>query len=225
MNVQQLFEPDPYVSQRLAMVEDQLRRRGIHDQRVLRVMEEVPRHEFIPELDRRWAYRDQPVPIGEDQTISQPYIVAVMTQFLSVEPENRALEVGTGTGYQAAVLSRLAAQVYTIERHATLAERAEEIFRRIGYQNIHVVVGDGTRGLPDHAPYDRILVAAAAPGVPPPLLEQLSERGRMIIPVGSSDTQVLQLLRKSQGEVFTSNLEGCRFVPLIGEGGFPARNS
>ena len=225
MNVQQLFEPDPYVSQRLAMVEDQLRRRGIHDQRVLRVMEEVPRHEFIPELDRRWAYRDQPVPIGEDQTISQPYIVAVMTQFLSVEPENRALEVGTGTGYQAAVLSRLAAQVYTIERHATLAERAEETFRRIGYQNIHVVVGDGTRGLPDHAPYDRILVAAAAPGVPPPLLEQLSERGRMIIPVVSSDTQVLQLLRKSQGEVFTSNLEGCRFVPLIGEGGFPARNS
>lgn len=225
MNVQQLFEPDPYVSHRLAMVEYQLRRRGIHDQRVLQAMEEVPRHEFIPEPERHRAYHDQPVSIGEDQTISQPYIVAVMTQFLSVEPENKVLEIGTGTGYQAAVLSRLSGQVYTIERHATLAERAEEIFRRIGYQNIHVVVGDGTRGLPDHAPYDRILVAAAAPSVPPPLLEQLSEGGRMIIPVGSSDTQVLQFLRKSQGEIFTSNLEGCRFVPLIGEGGFPPRNS
>ncbi|MGE5112285.1 MAG: protein-L-isoaspartate(D-aspartate) O-methyltransferase [Acidobacteriaceae bacterium] len=223
--MQQLSDPDRYVSQRLAMVEDQLRRRGIHDQRVLRAMEEVPRHEFIPELERHWAYRDQPVPIGEDQTISQPYIVAVMTQFLSVEPENRVLEVGTGTGYQAAVLSRLAGQIYTIERHATLAERAEEIFRHIGYQNIHVVVGDGTRGLPDHAPYDRILVAAAAPSVPPPLLEQLNEGGRMIIPVGTSNTQILQLLRKSHGEIFTSNLEGCRFVPLIGEGGFPPRNS
>jgi protein-L-isoaspartate(D-aspartate) O-methyltransferase len=220
VNVQQLFEPDPYTSQRLAMVEQQLRRRGIHDERVLRTMGEVPRHEFIPESVRHRAYLDQPVPIGEEQTISQPYIVAVMTQYLAVEPENVVLEIGTGTGYQAAVLSRLGKQVYTVERHASLAERAREIFRRLGYDNIEVVLGDGTQGLPEHAPYDRILVAAAAPSVPAPLVEQLQEGGRMVIPVGSSDTQVLQLLRKSAGEIFTSNLEGCRFVPLIGEGGF-----
>jgi protein-L-isoaspartate(D-aspartate) O-methyltransferase len=218
--VQQLFEPDPYLSQRQAMVEHQLRRRGIHDERVLRAMEEVPRHEFIPEGGRFRAYEDQPVTIGEEQTISQPYIVAVMTQLLAVEPENVVLEVGTGTGYQAAVLSQLARQVYTVERHASLAARAREIFVRLGYENVEVVVGDGTRGLKEHAPYDRILVAAAAPSVPRPLIEQLQGGGRMIIPVGSSDIQVLQLVRKSQGEIFTSNLEGCRFVPLIGEGGF-----
>lgn len=220
MNVQQLFERDPYISQRQAMVEHQLRRRGIHDERVLRAMEEVPRHEFIPEGGRFHAYEDQPVPIGEEQTISQPYIVAVMTQMLAVEPENVVLEVGTGTGYQAAVLSRLARQVYTIERHASLADSAREIVRRLGYENLEVVVGDGTRGLPEHAPYDRILVAAAAPSVPRPLIEQMQEGGRMIIPVGRSDIQVLQLVRKRQGEIFTSRLEGCRFVPLIGEGGF-----
>jgi protein-L-isoaspartate(D-aspartate) O-methyltransferase len=220
VNVQQLFEPDPYISQRQAMVEQQLRRRGIHDERVLRAMEEVPRHEFIPEARRYRAYQDEPVPIGEEQTISQPYIVAVMTQLLAVEPENTVLEVGTGTGYQAAVLSRLARQVYTVERHTSLADTAREIFQRLGYENIDVVVGDGTRGLPERAPYDRILVAAAAPSVPAPLIDQLAEDGRIIIPVGTSDIQVLQLIRKNQGQIFTSNLEGCRFVPLIGEGGF-----
>ena len=220
MNVQQLFEPDPYISQRKAMVEQQLRRRGIRDERVLRAMEEVARHEFIPAERRLRSYQDEPVSIGEEQTISQPYIVAIMTQLLAVEAENTVLEVGTGTGYQAAVLSRLARQVYTVERHASLAERAREIFRRLGYENIDVVVGDGTRGLQEHAPYDRILVAAAAPRVPEALIEQLAEGGRLIIPVGTADLQVLQLVRKSQGEIFTSNLEGCRFVPLIGEGGF-----
>lgn len=219
MNVQQLFEPDPYISQRQAMVEQQLRRRGIHDERVLRAMEEVPRHEFIPEESRSRAYRDEPVPIGEGQTISQPYIVAIMTQLLAVEAENTVLEVGTGTGYQAAILSRLARQAYTVERHTSLAEWARENLRRLRYGNVEVVVGDGTRGLPEHAPYDRVLVAAAAPSVPRPLIEQLAEEGRLIMPVGTPDLQVLQLLRKSQGEIFTSSLEGCRFVPLIGEGG------
>lgn len=203
------------------MVEHQLRRRGIHEERVLRAMEEVPRHEFIPEERRHRAYQDEPVPIGEEQTISQPYIVAIMTQLLAVEPENIVLEVGTGTGYQAAVLSRLARRVYTIERHTSLAERARQIFLRLGYENIEVAVGDGTRGLPEHTPYDRILVAAAAASVPRPLIEQLAEGGRMIMPVGTPDVQVLQLVRKSQGEIFSSNLEGCRFVPLIGEGGLP----
>jgi protein-L-isoaspartate(D-aspartate) O-methyltransferase len=204
----------------MAMVEQQLRRRGIHDEPLLRAMEQVPRHEFIPDPGRFRAYEDQPVPIGEEQTISQPYIVAVMTQLLAVEPENVVLEVGTGTGYQAAVLSRLARQVYTVERHASLAERAREISRRLGYENVEVFLGDGTRGLPAHAPYDRILVAAAAPSVPRPLVEQLQEGGRMIIPVGTSDVQVLQLVRKSRDETFTSNFDGCRFVPLIGEAGF-----
>jgi len=203
------------------MVEQQLRRRGVHEERVLRAMEEVPRHEFIPEERRHRAYQDEPVPIGEEQTISQPYIVAIMTQLLAVEPENIVLEVGTGTGYQAAVLSRLARRVYTIERHTSLAERARQIFLRLGYENIEVAVGDGTRGLPEHTPYDRILVAAAAASVPRPLIEQLAEGGRMIMPVGTPDVQVLQLVRKSQGEIFSSNLEGCRFVPLIGEGGLP----
>jgi protein-L-isoaspartate(D-aspartate) O-methyltransferase len=220
VNVQQLFEPDPYISQRQAMVEQQLRRRGIHDERVLRAMAEVPRHEFIPQDSRHRAYRDEPVAIGEEQTISQPYIVGIMTQLLAVEPEDAALEIGTGTGYQAAVLSRLARQVYTVERHAPLAARAGENFRRLGYENVEVVVGDGTLGLREHAPYNRILVAAAAPSVPRPLIEQLAEDGRLIIPVGTADAQVLQLVRKSRGEIFTSNLEGCRFVPLIGEGGF-----
>lgn len=219
MNVQQLFEPDPYISQRQAMVEQQLRRRGIHDERVLQAMEQVPRHEFISVESRYRAYRDEPVAIGEEQTISQPYIVAIMTQLLAVEPENTVLEIGTGTGYQAAVLSRLSQQVYTIERHASLAVRSGENFRRLGYDNVEVVVGDGTRGLPEHAPYHRILVAAAAPSVPRALMEQLAEDGRMIMPVGTPDLQVLQLVRKSRGEIFTSNLEGCRFVPLIGEGG------
>lgn len=206
------------------MVEDQLRRRGIRDDRVLAAMETVPRHEFIPEEERKFAYRDQPLPIGEGQTISQPYIVAAMIQHLQVEPENTVLEVGTGTGYQAAVLSQLARQVITVERHAVLARQAEQIFHMLAYQNIAVVVGDGTRGLPERAPFDRIVVAAAAPIVPEPLIQQLSDGGRMVIPVGTSEMQVLRLVRKSQGEIFTNSLEGCRFVPLIGEAGFQSGN-
>src|SRR4029079_3335525 len=172
---------------------------------------EVPRHEFIPEAYRKDAYQDRPVPIGEEQTISQPYIVAAMISALQVTTEHKVLEVGTGTGYQAAVLSRLAGHVFTVERHATLADQAQQIFQKLGYSNITVVVGDGSRGLSDYAPYDRIVVAAAAPTIPEPMLLQLNEGGRMIIPVGSPEIQVLQLMRKSQGEIFTSDLEGCRF--------------
>ena len=221
--IQQLFNSDPFESDRLAMVEDQLRRRGIHEEKLLQVMAEVPRHEFIPETYRKNAYEDRPVPIGEEQTISQPYIVAAMISALQVT-ESNVLEVGTGTGYQAAVLSRLAAWVFTVERHATLAAQAQQTFQKLGYSNIDVIVGDGSRGLPEHAPYDRIIVAAAAPTIPEPLLLQLAEGGRMIIPVGSPEMQVLRLARKSHGEIFTSDLEGCRFVPLVGEAGFPPRN-
>jgi protein-L-isoaspartate(D-aspartate) O-methyltransferase len=222
--IQQLFNSDTFLQERLSMVENQLRRRGIQDEGVLRAMGEVPRHEFIPEGNWKQAYEDRPVPIGEEQTISQPYIVAAMIAALQVGPEDTVLEIGTGTGYQAAVLSHLAKQVSTVERHAVLAEQAKLLFQKLGYANIQVSIDDGSRGLPKYSPYDRIIVAAAAPSIPAPLLEQLRDGGRMIIPVGASDVQVLQLVRKSHGENFTSSLEGCRFVPLIGEGGFPPRN-
>jgi protein-L-isoaspartate(D-aspartate) O-methyltransferase len=222
--IQQLFNSDSFLPERLSMIEGQLRRRGIRDENLLRAMSEVPRHEFIPEAYWKQAYEDRPVPIGEGQTISQPYIVAAMIAALQVGTEDTVLEIGTGTGYQAALLARLGKQVFTVERHAALADEAKRLFQKLGYGNITAVTGDGSHGLPEHAPYDRIIVAAAAPSIPEPLLQQLGEGGRMIIPVGSSDIQVLQLARKSGGEIFTSSLEGCRFVPLVGEGGFQPRN-
>jgi len=222
--IQQLFNSDPFEAERLAMVEDQLRRRGIRDENVLRAMAEVPRHLFVPEKYWRHAYEDKPVPIGEDQTISQPYIVAAMIAALQIGPDDAVLEIGTGTGYQAAILSRLARHTFTVERHATLSALAEKHLNQLGYCNVTLVIGDGSLGLPDRAPYDAIIVAAAAPQIPGPLLEQLREGGRMIIPVGTPDVQTLQLVRKNGGEPFTSNLEVCRFVPLLGEAGFQPRN-
>lgn len=206
--------------QRAEMVEAQLRRRGIHDERVLLAMETVPRHEFVPWQLQREAYHDSPVPIGEGQTISQPYIVGHMLQALRLGPLDRVLEVGTGTGYEAAVMSRIVQEVYTIERFASLAEAARKTFDRLGYRNIHVVIGDGSRGYPEAAPYAAIIVAAAAPRVPHALLEQLSDGGRMIVPVGPSDLQQLFLVSKHDGNVQTKVLDTCRFVPLIGEHGY-----
>lgn len=206
--------------QRAEMVEAQLRRRGIHDERVLHAMETVPRHEFVPWQLQREAYHDSPVPIGEGQTISQPYIVGHMLQALRLGPLDRVLEVGTGTGYEAAVMSRIVQEVYTIERFASLAEAARKTFDRLGFTNIHVVIGDGSRGYPEAAPYAAIIVAAAAPRVPHALLEQLSDGGRMIVPVGPSDLQQLFLVSKHDGNVQTKALDTCRFVPLIGEHGY-----
>jgi protein-L-isoaspartate(D-aspartate) O-methyltransferase len=208
--------------QRADMVEAQLRRRGIHDENVLRAMESVPRHEFVPWQLQREAYKDSPVPIGEGQTISQPYIVADMLQALRLNPQDRVLEVGTGTGYQAAVMSRMVGEVYTIERFPSLADAAKKIFERLGYQNIHVLVGDGTEGYLPAAPYDAIIVAAAAPRVPEALVDQLKEDGRMIVPVGPSDLQQLMLLHKRDGIIQTRALDACRFVPLIGSQGYAA---
>ncbi len=202
------------------MVEEQLRRRGIRDPRVLAVMERVPRHEFVDPRYQREAYDDHPIPIGEGQTISQPYVVAAMAEALALQPADVALEIGTGSGYQAAVLAELAQAVYTVERHAALAARAAETLRRLGYKNVEVLVGDGSEGLPEHAPYDAILVAAAAPQVPPPLLAQLCEGGRMIVPVGNPASQQLELIRKLQGRPVASHLDLVRFVPLIGREGF-----
>ena len=209
--------------QRAEMVDAQLRRRGIHDEGVLRAMEIVPRHEFVPWQLQREAYEDSPVPIGEGQTISQPYIVAHMLEALRLTPEARVLEVGTGTGYEAAVMSRLVREVYTIERFASLAEAAKKIFDRLGYTNIHVVIGDGSRGYADAAPYDAIIVAAAAPRVPDALVEQLKDGGRAIVPVGEADLQQLSLVSKNNGTIQRKTLDACRFVPLVGEEGYAER--
>lgn len=217
-------QSDPYLPIRMTMVDEQLRRRGIRDAAVLTAMERVPRHEFIPEQSRREAYRDCPVLIGEGQTISQPYIVAAMTEALQVQPTSKVLEIGTGTGYQAAVLGELARKVYSVERHASLAATAQQVLRQLGYANIEIVVGDGSLGLPEHAPFDRIIVAAGSPDIPPVLLQQLADGGRMVIPVGPQDVQMLKVVRRAGSEFISSNLDACRFVPLIGKHGFPDQN-
>lgn len=211
-----MLESKECAPQRAEMVEKQLRRRGIRDGAVLAAMLAVPRHEFVPTELRAQAYDDVPLPIGSGQTISQPYIVAAMTAALHLQPEDRVLEIGTGCGYQAAVLSQLAKEVFTIERRPELASAASEKLSRLGYSNVHVHCGDGTFGLPEAAPFDAILVAAAAPAAPGPLLAQLAEGGRMIIPVGDAENQELQLIEKRGVTFPTRMLEGCRFVPLVG---------
>ncbi|MCL5942200.1 MAG: protein-L-isoaspartate(D-aspartate) O-methyltransferase [Actinobacteria bacterium] len=212
-----------FANLRRHMVESQLRRRGIGDARVLQAMEKVPRHRFVGETVRWAAYDDEPLPIGLGQTISQPYVVARMTELLELNRETRVLEVGTGSGYQAAILAEIAAEVWTIERHQVLAERARELLAALGYTNVHVVRGDGTLGLPEHAPYDAIIVTAAAPQVPAPLREQLAEGGRLVIPVGDEFSQLLRVVVR-RGDVFPErDVLGVRFVPLVGEQGYPPR--
>jgi protein-L-isoaspartate(D-aspartate) O-methyltransferase len=216
-----LIKTDAFTRQRQSMVDEQLRARGIHDQRVLAAMACVPRHEFVAEEYWNQAYEDHPLPIGEEQTISQPYIVAIMLQALELSGTETVLEVGTGSGYQAAVLAELGRQVYTIERHPSLARSAEAVLQRLGYSNVAVQVGDGSQGFREHAPYDAIVVSAAAPRIPPSLFEQLREGGRMAIPVGPAYAQEFQLVGKESGEMAIRKLEGCRFVPLIGCQGYP----
>jgi protein-L-isoaspartate(D-aspartate) O-methyltransferase len=211
---------DPYQQARLRMVDEQLRGRGIRDERVLAAMSRVPRHEFVSREFQDKAYGDYPVPVPARQTVSQPYIVAAMIESLRLQGQEKVLEIGTGTGYQAAVLAELAHVVYTIERKETLARIARQNLERLRYGNVQVVYGDGTLGLPQHAPFDAIIVAAAAPQVPPALVEQLAPDGRMILPVGTRESQALQLIHKSGEEVLATTLEGCRFVPLLGEEGF-----
>jgi len=202
---------------RRQMVETQLRQRGIGDQRVLEVMERVPRHEFAPEHYRDQAYEDHPLPISHGQTISQPYIVARMLEELALQPGDRVLEVGTGSGYLTAVLAELASEVVSVERHAALADASRQLLERMGYKNVRVITGDGTQGFAGGAPYNAIIVSAATSEVPPPLLRQLAEGGRMMIPVGTADTQQLELIRMEGGQARTSLRELCRFVPLISE--------
>jgi protein-L-isoaspartate(D-aspartate) O-methyltransferase len=199
------------------MVEEQLIARGVTDARVIEVMRRLPRHLFVDEALRDRAYGDHPLPIGEGQTISQPFIVGRMTELLRLTGREKVLEVGTGCGYQAAVLAELAARVCTIERIPRLATRARETLEGLGYRNVWVRAANGTLGWPDEAPFDRVLVAAGGPTVPPPLFEQLAEGGRMVIPVGDAATQVLQVIEKVQGGKRVTEDSGCVFVKLVGK--------
>lgn len=202
------------------MVEDQLVRRGIVDARVLDAMRKVPRHRFLEEALRDRAYGDHPLPIGEGQTISQPYMVAAMTQLLGLSGPEKVLEVGTGSAYQTAVLAELVRRVCSIERMPALAARARRIMDELGYTNAVIRIGDGTYGWPDEAPFDRILVTACAPAVPAPLFQQLVEGGRLVLPVGEAQSQALHLVEKVDGRMRTSVDCGCVFVKLVGKYGW-----
>jgi protein-L-isoaspartate(D-aspartate) O-methyltransferase len=219
-NLPEVPRDDGYSDQRAAMVETQLRRRGISDERVLRAMGTIPRHEFVPTTLRSEAYADVPLGIGGGQTISQPYIVASMSAALGLSGSEKVLEIGTGSGYQAAVLSLLARQVDTSESRTELANSAAERLARLGFSNVHVHSGDGTLGLQELAPFDAILIAAAAPALPEPLLQQLGEGGRMIVPVGREDQQHLVLVTRHGSEFVLERRESCRFVPLLGRHGW-----
>lgn len=209
-------EESRFRTARFEMVERQLRQRGIHDERVLRVMAEIPRHLFVPERWRSLAYRDSPLPIGEEQTISQPYIVALMSESLELQGTETVLEIGTGSGYQAAVLSRLAKHVYSIEIIPQLAETARARLAALGYTNVTVIVGDGNLGWPKASPYDAIMVTAAAPRIPQALVEQLANGGRMVLPLAvNENVQALLRLRKNGETVTRENLGAVKFVPLV----------
>jgi protein-L-isoaspartate(D-aspartate) O-methyltransferase len=203
--------------ERERMVEDQLGRRGITDDRVLAAMRRVPRHLFVDEALRDRAYGDHALPIGEQQTISQPYIVALMTSLLALTGREKVLEVGTGSGYQTAVLAELTRRVCTVERLPGLAQRARALLEDLGYTNVWVRVGSGTLGWPDEAPFDRILVTAGGPTVPPPLLQQLAEGGRMVLPVGEASSQMLTVVENVGGEMRTTSHGDCMFVKLVGK--------
>ena len=212
---------DKWLIERRLMVENQLKLRGIKNETVLKSMLTVPRHCFVPANMQKYAYLDGPLPIGEGQTISQPYIVALMAELLEPSPGNKVLEIGTGSGYAAAVLAQIVSKVYTIERHASLAAKAQEVFKALDYRNIITRVGDGTKGWPEEAPFDGILVSAGAPGVPESLCNQLKPGGRLVTPAGDRQCQELLLVRRNEDGSFSEEKLGeVVFVPLIGEEGW-----
>jgi len=203
------------------MVDQQIRARGVVDPRVLLAVRKVPRHSFIPQHLWDQAYNDYPLPIGGDQTISQPYIVALMTEILELQATDRVLEIGTGSGYQTAILAELAAEVFSIDRMGDLANRAKAVLDSLGYANVQIRVGDGTLGWPEAAPFDGIIVTAGAPKVPRPLTEQLALGGRLVIPVGDMFSQTLTCVRQTESGLKFEYHGGCRFVRLIGKYGWP----
>lgn len=209
-----------YIAERQRMVEEQLITRDIYSPSVLDAFRSVPRHRFVPLDHRHLAYADGPLPIGQGQTISQPYIVALMTQLLGLKGDEIVLEIGTGSGYQAAILSCLAREVHSIERHAPLADSASEILVELGFENVYVHVGDGTLGWPECAPYDGILITAAAPNVPQPLLDQLVDGGRLVVPVGGRGAQFLECWFRLGSEYRCDQIAPVAFVPLVGEHGW-----
>lgn len=208
---------DNYSGQRKTMVEKQIKNRGISNKKVLDAMMNVPRHKFVPEEYKRYSYDDRPLPIGYNQTISQPYIVAYMTEILNPDPAKKILEIGTGSGYQAAILSLLYKDVYTIEIIEALGEKATGVFHEAGYKNIKVKIGDGYNGWTEYAPFDAIIVTCAPTDIPQPLVEQLAEGGKMIIPVGEYSNQVLYLLEKRNGKIHKTKTLPVVFVPMVHE--------
>ena len=215
-----MIDNEEYVHQREHMVKEQIERRGIKNPRVLSALRMVPRHLFIPPDQRSWAYSDGALRIDQGQTISQPYIVALMTELMRLEGGETVLEVGTGSGYQAAILAQIAAQVHTIERHLSLAENARNTLSLLEINNVEVHVGDGTLGLTMHAPYQAIMVTAAAPKAPPSLLNQLDEEGRLVIPVGGKYSQTLEVWRRKGSRFKREKITGVAFVPLLGDEGW-----
>jgi protein-L-isoaspartate(D-aspartate) O-methyltransferase len=211
---------DDFAARRAEMVEHQLRERGIGDERVLAAMGEVPREAFVPERRRELAYADAALPIGSEQTISQPWIVAAILQALALTGSERVLEIGTGSGYSTCLLGRLADHVVSVERHSSLARTAAEHLRACDSHNVELMVGDGSRGVPDRAPFDAIAVHAAAPAPPPALIDQLAEGGRLVVPVASGSEEMLTLLHRHGAELESTAISPCRFVPLIGAEGF-----
>jgi protein-L-isoaspartate(D-aspartate) O-methyltransferase len=208
---------DLYASQRHTMVQQQIRARAVTDPLVLAAMAQVPRHEFVPESDRTHAYEDRPLRIGRGQTISQPYMVALMTSLLDIDRSSKVLEVGTGSGYHAAVLSRVAGEVYSMEIVPELAEQARQTLSRLGYDNVHVRAGDGYKGWPEAGPFDAVVITAAPPHVPVPLLRQLKPGGHMVVPVGEYWQDLLVITRQPDGAISTRKVLPVRFVPMTGE--------
>jgi protein-L-isoaspartate(D-aspartate) O-methyltransferase len=219
------MDEESFQRKRMEMVDRQIEARGVRDPRVLEAMRTIPRHRFVPEAYRNAAYEDRPLPIGEGQTISQPYIVAVMTELLRPRATDKVLEIGTGSGYQAALLSRLVARVITLERLPEIAEQARKNLEAVGITNVEVRVSNGTLGWPEQAPYDAILITASTPDIPPPLIEQLAEGGRLVAPVGGQGYQELIKVEKQQGKVERTYHGGVVFVPLIGRYGWHRESS
>jgi len=209
-----------FLQKREAMVREQIAAKGVKDRRVLDVMRKVPREKFVLPRDLREAYEDTPLPIDCAQTISQPYMVALMTECLELEGKEKVLEIGTGSGYQTAILCLLCEEVYSIEKQPELCAKASSVLKELGLENFQLKIGDGTKGWPEYAPYDGIIVTAGAPDVPAPLVEQLAVGGRLVIPVGDTFSQILKKLVKTQTGYQTRDVCGCRFVPLVGEYGW-----